>query len=349
MAITFWLAGKWVKEYNKMNALRLGVAVSAAFYLLVLLFGTRAVSYIWLLGTVQGMANGFFWLAFNVVYFEVTGPKTRDRFNGWAGLLGSLAGMAAPWISGFVIVHMPGTTGYRLIFSVSLGIFLIGVIVSFFLRNRQVQDDYAWGYSLVCLRQKKTPWKRVSAALVAQGVREGVFGFVIGLLVYIATSSEMKLGNFALITSAVAFVSFWLVGRLLKPKLRKWGMLAGVVVMTLVIVPLLWQVSYMTLLIFGVGTALFLPLFTIPMTSSVFDLIGRDAESAERRVELIVMRELALNVGRICGVLLFVAVTYWTKSTPVFTAMLLGIGSAPLLSWWFMRRQFAMLRAGRAP
>jgi YQGE family putative transporter len=126
-------------------------------------------------------------------------------------------------------------------------------------------------------------------------------------------------------------------------------MLAGVVVMTLVIVPLLWQVSYLTLLIFGIGTSLFLPLFTIPMTSSVFDLIGRDAESAERRVELIVMRELALNVGRICGVLLFIAVTFWTKATPVFTALLLFIGSAPLLSWWFMRRQFATPRAGRAP
>ena len=34
---TFWLAGKWVKEHNKMIALRLGVGVSALFYVLVLI------------------------------------------------------------------------------------------------------------------------------------------------------------------------------------------------------------------------------------------------------------------------------------------------------------------------
>ncbi|KIL37881.1 MFS transporter [Gordoniibacillus kamchatkensis] len=340
MALTFWLAGKWVKEYNKMYALRLGVAVSATFYLLVLLFGTRAVSYIWLLGTVQGMAAGFFWLAYNVVYFEVTGPKTRDRFNGWAGVLGSSAGMTAPWISGLVIVHMPGMTGYRTIFSVSLGIFLIGVIASFFLRNRKVQDDYAWGYMVTCLRQKQTPWHTVAAALVAQGFREGVFGFIIGLLVYISTADESKLGSFALITSAVSFASYWLVGKLLKPRLRKWGMLAGVLAMTLVIVPFFWQMSYLTLLVFGIGTALFFPMYSIPMTSSVFDLIGQSAESARRRVELIVMRELALSAGRVMGTSLFVAVTFWSKSPPVFTTLLLVIGASPLLSWWFMRGQF---------
>ncbi|MFC0211466.1 MFS transporter [Paenibacillus chartarius] len=341
MALTFWLAGKWVKEANKMHALRLGVAVSAAFYLLVLVLGPKAVSYIWLLGGAQGLASGFFWLSFNVVYFEVTGPKTRDRFNGWAGLLGSTAGIIAPWLSGFIIVHMPGTTGYRTIFSVSLGIFLIGVIVSFFLRNRQVQRNYAWSYPVTCLKQPGTPWRRVTAALVAQGFREGVFGFVIGLLVYISTADEMKLGNFALITSAVSFVSYWLAGRLLKPSLRKWGMLAGVLAVTLVVAPFFWQVSYVTLIIFGIGTALFMPLFTIPMTSSVFDLIGSDDESAERRVELIVMRELALNTGRVLGTLLFVAVTFWTKAPLFFTTLLFVIGCSPLFSWWYMRHQFA--------
>lgn len=31
LGLTFWAAGKWVKEHNKMNALRLGIAVSGLF------------------------------------------------------------------------------------------------------------------------------------------------------------------------------------------------------------------------------------------------------------------------------------------------------------------------------
>ena len=68
--------------------------------------------------------------------------------------------------------------------------------------------------------------------------------------------------------------------------------------------PFFWKMGYSTLLIFGIGAALFFPMYSIPMVSVVFDLIGSDEESAKQREEYIVLRELSLNVGRVCGVLL---------------------------------------------
>ncbi len=341
MSITFWLAGKWVKEHNKMNCLRFGVLVSAVFYMLVLWLGGRSIDVVLPLGVIQGIASGFFWLAFNVVYFEVTGPDNRDRFNGWAGLVGSGAGIIAPWISGLLIVSLGGTSGYRIIFSISLGIFVVGVIVSFFLKKRKVQGKYDWLLAWHCLKRKGTPWRHVCVALVAQGFREGVFGFMIGLMVYISTASEAKLGSFVLINSAVSFVSYWLAGRFIKPAYWRRAMLFGVIVMVAVIVPFFWQVNYVTLLLFGVGTSLFIPLYMIPMTSSVFDLIGGNKESSRRREEYIVLRELSLNSGRILGTALFIAVVSWSASPLVMSGLLLLIGSSPLASWWFMRKQLA--------
>lgn len=338
MSITFWLAGKWVKEHNKMHSLRLGVAISAIFYLLVLLFQKDAVNYVLLLGFVQGLSSGFFWLAFNVVYFEVTGPRSRDRFNGWAGLLGSGAGMIAPWFSGFLITRMKDTSGYKLIFTISLAIFVLGVVASFFLKKRKVQGNYEWLHSVHQLRSRGNAWRLVVPALMAQGMREGVFGFIIGLMVYIATKNEMKLGNFSLITSAVAFISFMLVGKLLKHNYRNGAMLIGTLMMVVVISPFFWEVSYLTLLIFGVGTALFIPLYTIPMTSTVFDIIGQDEESARHRVEYVVLRELGLNAGRIAGTLIFIVVISWSTAPLVVNLMLLFIGSAPILAWFYMRK-----------
>ncbi|GAA4837329.1 MFS transporter [Paenibacillus vulneris] len=338
MALTFWLAGKWVKEHNKMNCLRAGVAVSALFYTLVLWFGTNAVHFYLLLGVILGMASGLFWLAFNVVYFEVTNPGNRDRFNGWAGLLGSGAGMIAPWISGFLIIHLKQTNGYRVIFTLSLVIFVIGVIFSFFLKKRKSQGHYEWFLTLRCLSQKETLWRTVSLGLVAQGAREGVFGFMIGLLVYVHTGNEMKLGNFALITSAVSLVSFMITGRLLKPKYRKKAMLIGAVMIVLVILPFFWKVNFLTLLIFGAGVGLFFPMYSIPMTSSVFDLIGKHEDSVKHREEYIVMRELALNAGRITGTAVFIAVVAMTSSPAAMNLLLLGIGCTPIASWFFMRK-----------
>ena len=60
--ITFWLAGKWVKEHNKMNSLRLGVALSGVFYFIVLMLGKSAVTYAVPLGMFNGLSLGSFGL-----------------------------------------------------------------------------------------------------------------------------------------------------------------------------------------------------------------------------------------------------------------------------------------------
>lgn len=68
LGIMVWVAGKWVKEHNKMNALRVGTALSGLFYLIMLYTGPQAVNYIWPLGMLLGAALGLFWLAFNVIF-----------------------------------------------------------------------------------------------------------------------------------------------------------------------------------------------------------------------------------------------------------------------------------------
>jgi len=354
LGLTFWLAGKWVKERNKMSCLRAGMLLSAVFYFFVLLLGPNAAHYAQPLGILQGAAGGLFWLAYNVLYFEVTEPDNRDRFNGWAGLLGSFAGMFAPWISGLLIVRMADANGYTLIFSLSFGVFLIGVVTSLFLKQRRAHGRYVWFHAFRCMRDRGSPWRKLAPALAMQGVREGVFIFLIGLLVYIATGNEMKLGNYSLITSAVSLGAFYAAGRWLKPERRYAAMLCGAFLITAVIVPFFRVINYVTLLIFGVGVSLFFPLYIIPITSTVFDYIGRDKESASQRVEYVVLREVSLNAGRMLGTILFLfMIASGGPDALHLNVFLLAIGSAPIFSWLFMRtilKRYERERfAGRMP
>lgn len=343
--ITFWLAGKWVKERNKMNSLRAGIVLSGIFYLMVLLLGEQAASYMLLLGVIQGMASGFFWLAYNVVYFEITEPDNRDRFNGWAGLLVSGSGMLAPWISGLLITAFAGNTGYRIIFSLSLLVFVVAAVISFFLKRRPIAGSYDWGHAWRTLRSRHLPWRHVFLALTAQGMREGTFMFLVGLMVYIATTNERKLGDFTLWTSLVGLLAFWIIGRLMKPHMRRLSMLWGTLMIIVVIVPLVWKINYTTMLWFGIGTALFLPLYTIPMTSTVFDLIGKSEESARQREEFVILRELGLVFGRMLSVGVYLLVMSVTTAPHAMAWLLLGVGSAPLAGWWLLRRYVG----GRVP
>ncbi|MBB3114340.1 YQGE family putative transporter [Paenibacillus phyllosphaerae] len=343
--LTFWIAGKWVKEHNKMHCLRLGVALSGAFYLAVLLMGRQAVTYAIPLGLMNGIALGLFWIAYNVVYFEVTEPGNRDRFNGLAGFLGSGAGILSPWISGWIITNNQGERGYSIIFTISVAMFAIAVAVSFWLKKREPIGRYEWLHGVRQLSTKGSAWRRVFPAIMAQGVREGVFMFLINLLVYISTSNEQKVGNFSLITSFVALASFWLIGRVLTPARRKIAMLIGTIAVTTVIIPLFWPIQYGTLLMFGIGTAIFMPLYIIPMTSTVFDLIGQNDESAKQREEFIVLREAGLTTGRILGLSAYLLVLPFSKEMPHAVPILMFVvGAFPIVGWLFIRPYLSRAR-----
>jgi len=338
IGLTFWLAGKWVKEHNKMSALRLGTALSGIFYMIVLWAGSKAVDWIWPLGILLGCSLGLFWIAFNVVYFEITDRENRDLFNGWVGLLGSMTGIIGPWFSGLIITRMTDNTGYRLIFTVSLVIYVIAVVFSFFLKKRKVSGTYRWSEPWIQLSKPDSPWRTLALGLFAQGAREGVFAFLIALLVYLATAQEYKLGQFSLITSAVALVSYWAAGKWFKPQFRSKGMFIGAVILLVVLLPLLWKVTYGTLLIMGIGSAVAMPLYVLPMISAGFDMMGTSGENVEKRVELVVLRELCLMLGRLSGLVIFIVTVINAPSLRMLTWLIIVLGASPLIGWIFMRK-----------
>ncbi|MED5019047.1 MFS transporter [Paenibacillus chibensis] len=343
VGLTFWIGGKWVKEYNKMNALRAGIVLSGLFYLVVLWIGSDVVRWIWPLGLLLGVSLGIFWLAFNVVYFEVTDRSNRDLFNGWVGLLGSITGIIGPWFSGLLITWLKGDRGYRVIFTISLVIYAIAVMLSFFLKKRKSGGSYRWSEPITQLRAKGSPWRLMAPGLAAQGIREGVFAFLIGLLVFVATNKEAKLGQFTLITSAISLLTYWLAGKWYKPGYRSAGMLLGALLLWIVIFPLLWSTGYSALLVLGIGSAIFMPLYILPMISSGFDLMGTSDEMVEKRVELVVLRELSLMAGRLLGAFAFIVVVMMSKTPLTITIVMLILGASPILSWIFVRK---LLRDG---
>ncbi len=83
--LTFIFAGRMAKQIDRILVLRLGVSCLAVFLVTVLLVGSRAHQYLLFLGALLGVGYGFYWLAFNVLTFEITEPETRRLFNGFSG------------------------------------------------------------------------------------------------------------------------------------------------------------------------------------------------------------------------------------------------------------------------
>jgi YQGE family putative transporter len=335
--LTFILAGRWAKKIDRVIVLRIGVIFLALFYLMVLITGTRAAAYLLFLGSVLGVGYGFYWLAYNVLTFEITEPETRDFFNGFLGILSSLGGMIGPLAAGMIITRFEKFTGYTIVFGLSLGLFALAVVLSFFLKRRPAEGKYYFK-RIFEERKQNENWRLITNAHFFQGLREGVFLFVISVFVYISTGSEMALGTFGLLNSGISFVAYFLASRYIKRNYRKKAILIGGLLLYAAVLIIVWEVSYAKLLIYAAMIAVAYPLLLVPYMSTTYDVIGIGWKAAEMRIEYIVVREVFLNIGRIVSILSFLAAVTWFNEEKSIPILLLFLGAGHTLIFLFIKR-----------
>ncbi|WP_034331812.1 MFS transporter [Bacillus sp. J37] len=334
--LTFIFAGRLAKKIDRVIVLRLGVIFLAAFFLIVLMIGGSAAKFLFLLGGTLGIGYGFYWLAFNVLTFEITEPETRDFFNGFLGVMNSTAGMVGPIVAGFVISRLKNFTGYTTIFTISLILFSGAVVLSFFLKRRKAEGDYILA-RIFHERKNNKNWGLITRAHFFQGLREGTFAFVIGVFVFISTGSELALGTFGLVNSAVAFLGYYLATRVIKKTKRKRFILIGGTLLYVSIYLILFDLTYQRLLIYGALIAIGYPMLLVPYMSLTYDVIGKAWSAAKARIEYIVVKEIFLNSGRIVSILGFIiAISFFDEkqSIPVLLAI---IGAGHFVIYFFVK------------
>lgn len=335
--LVFILAGRWAKQVDRIIVLRLGVLFLFIFYLTVLLLGALAAKYAILLGILLGIGFGFYWLAFNVLTFEITEPETRDIFNGLFGLLGSFAGMIGPFLAGWIITQMEDLTGYTLIFGISLGLFVAAIILSFFLKRRSAEGRF----QLVnVLRWKNISgnWKKILMANTAQGLREGSFPFLITIWVFVAAGSELALGTFSLITSTIAFIFYFITGRFIFKKYHKRSILISSILLSAAVWIIAFDLTFTKLMTYGIATSIAFPILMVPFVSMTYDVIGKAKHAAEWRIEYVVGRELFLNMGRIISILTFIAMILLFEPEKALPYYILLFGNTQLLIYFLIRK-----------
>lgn len=335
--LTFILAGRWAKKIDRVIVLRIGVISLALFYLTVLLIGKNATDYLFVLGGLLGIGYGFYWLAFNVLTFEITEPETRDFFNGFLGILSSVGGMIGPIASGFIISRFESNIGYSFVFGLSLTLFGLAVFMSFSLKRRPANGKYCFT-RIIGERKRSKNWRLITNAHFFQGLREGTFLFVISVFVFISTGSELALGTFGLINSGISFVAYFAVSRLIKKQHRKKSILYGGIILYAAVFLLVFDVTFIKLLVYAGMIAFAYPLLLVPYMSMTYDVIGSGWNAAEMRIEYIVVKELFLNSGRVVSVLSFLAAVTFFEESKSIPILLLILGAGHTCIYFFIRK-----------
>lgn len=332
--LTFLFAGWLAKRKNGIWSLRLGILFFILFFGMILWSGDRAAQWIIPLGILFGIAAGFYWLAYHVLSFDFTSTDNRDTFNGYNGVIGGICGAVAPALSAYIISRIKGIGGYSLVFALSLALFVVLILVSLLLRSKHYGSKLNYRY---CFGRCTNDWGQLRFSTAIWGVRDVIMGFIITILVYKVTGSELTIGKLALLASVVSSATFWAEQKLIKPKRRMISMHVGAVFMFVAIFGLFFNISYGMLLLYILLDAVATPFFIVPFSSAGFNVINRSHDE-DLRIEYVINKEIVLNAGRIVSILALIVLLATMKSPRVLNWFLAVIGSAQLFSLIFLRR-----------
>ncbi|WP_409297667.1 MFS transporter [Peribacillus sp. SCS-26] len=335
--LTFILAGRWAKKMDRTIVLRIGVIFLALFYLAVLIIGEHATSFLFVLGGLLGIGYGFYWLAFNVLTFEITEPHTRDFFNGFMGILSSSGGMVGPILAGLIISRFETFIGYTIVFAISLALFTVAVVLSFYLKRRPADGRYLF-LRIIEERKENYNWRLITNAHFFQGLREGTFAFIISIFVFVATGSELALGTYGLVNSGISFITYYFVSRYIKGPQRKTSILIGGIGLYISIFLIVFDLSYARLLLYASLIAVCYPLLLVPFISTSYDVIGSGWKAAEMRIEYVVVKELFLNGGRMVSLLAFIGSVSLFGVNESIPYLLLILGAGHTCIYFFVRK-----------
>ena len=331
--VIFYLCGYIGMRIDRVSLYITGIFFYVAFYSMVLLFKENITSQVILWGFVKGLAMGFFYFGYHVLTFDFTGTHNRDRFYATTTIISS---SCAPLglLAGFIIIRLKNFHGYYIIFACSAVLFLAAAWLSLSMRSTPIKKAYKIE-DLIFTTDRR--WLNSMLAFLFLSGKDTVSSFLIGILVYKSTGSEMSIGLYSLLISSAVIATSSVMSRFSRPETREKYVLAGAFIAVTVALLLIWRINFVTLLIFGLIGSIGDAFIRIPINAHTLDIISLDANANERKMEYIVARDVPIAVGRIVMIVVFVMFLQYMPVNAI-KAIIMVISAFPFGVYYFLYR-----------
>ncbi|MBI2421245.1 MAG: MFS transporter [Candidatus Hydrogenedentes bacterium] len=305
--VAYVFAGWYSQVYDRVHVFRAGMVMHAVYYATLLWLQEDAAKYVVELGALLGVAWGLFYAGANTFNYDVVEPHERNYFFGIQQAFVSTSKFIAPLLSGVLIGLFPvKLEGYIFIFAVATVIYAIGIAVSFAVPHDRIRRPFKFWRAMFPGRDQRD-WRLLMIVSATFAGSFEIFGFLLGLIIYMKTSQESLVGSLtaaqALMTIAVSYA----IGRWMIASQRGPAMYYATFLFVAAGLVLFYEISIFTLFLFAVLQSIALPLFGIPFSSVRFEAIDRSVEEPAQRIEYMCASEFPLGLGRVLMVLVLIA------------------------------------------
>lgn len=304
-AVTTFSIGKFAKRKGKLLAYRLGIFITAFFYLFILIAQEEIVTFYLAFAIMKGISQALYWLGYFTIVHEVSTDQNRLRVLGLNTIVMNGTNLSGPAIAGFIIGLYSGFQGYMIVFGAAFVMFAIAAVGSMKLKKEENHHTAYYMKYLPLMIKKNSGFKKSLFGWFILGFPHGILSFIPSILLYEIFLKEQTVAYLNIVFLSLSILSSYLISRFAQSEGTVKYLLISAAGFTLSCVFLLTELSALTVILFMSVYSIFKPLQGNSYEAFYYNMIGQLPLKSNFRTEAVVLRETIINLGRGFGIIIF--------------------------------------------
>lgn len=308
IGIGFLLIRNSMKKNVKVPYFQLGISMQALYIALIMLLKDKIINYIFLVGIVKGLADGFYYYPKNILDSEKISNENRQKFSGIVNTINKITSIIIPLFLGVLLTFMSYTSLGKVFFI----LFIIMFLISFWINDEKHYDKKFEMSKFLKLIRSNSNIKNSLLVPILSGLTysSGVMGLIVTLYNINVFKTNLNLGFVDSITAALSLLICILYSSKIKFKHFKFiSIFSGIVsLISLLLFSIIPSVG--TLIFYLLVRYSFILIISLISENVVVNLTNCKEIKNDFKPEYYCMRDILFSISRSFGYVLLLLVTY---------------------------------------
>lgn len=302
------------KSKYRVTLLRIGIILDFLYFLTILLLREKVVDYIYLVGVLYGLEEGFYFSVYNMFESDGIANQERAKFKGTYTAVKSILDMIFPLFMGTYIF----TAGFLNAVLIVLAIVAIRIVLSFQFKDNNLPTENKTNlkeYSKIV--NKEISIRKSYKMEIYNGLTysEGAFSSIVMIYIIKIFSNSFRLGIFTAVFSMVTVLLGMLFAKVMKPQNYSRNIKISTIFTVTSLFIMIVNCNMFTVVLFNFLQTISKNLTEMINSNNQFDLSNQKELRKQYKVEYFVGLEFSIFIGRVISQSLFILMAFIENTT----------------------------------
>lgn len=311
-----FLTRNFSKSKNRVNLLRIGIGLDFVYFLTIILLKEKIVEYIYLVGLIYGLEEGFYFSIYNILESDGITNEERAKYAGAYTSVESILSIIFPLIFGSLIY----ATGFLKSLTIVFIIVILRIILSFIFKDINIPKSNKVNMKKYFkLTNNDKRFKQMYKVNFLNGIvySEAAFSYIVTIYIIKVFSNSFSLGVFTSVFSIITFIIGILFAKFIKKEYYEFAIKISMIFTIISLFLMIFKCNAITIILFNLFQTISKKLKNLIIGNNQANLSNFSKIEKEYKTEYYLANETSLLIGRVISGIVFILLAYVNSNTMI--------------------------------